>query len=255
MPSSRTRLSIAFAASLALAVMAAGPALADGPNVQVNGATANLNPAPTERGGRVFVPLRGVFEQLGATVVYDGGAINATGRHHTVSLHVGSLQAVVDNQPETLDVAPFIIGASTYVPLRFISQALGAQVNYDGTNQIVAITTNDDRARNAPPPPAAPPADAGVRLAGVVPARGAIVHGDRPTVQASFAGGRVDPNSVRVVFDGRDVTGQAYVSPQGVSYTPRGPIPSDRHSVRITGRDRDGMPFDRGWTFSSGGAM
>src|ERR1700758_3274696 len=119
MASSRTRLSIAVAASLALAAMAAGPALADGPSVQVNGATANLNPAPTERAGRVFVPLRGVFEQLGATVVYDSGAINATGRHHTVSLHVGSLQAVVDNQPETLDVAPFIIGASTYVPLRF----------------------------------------------------------------------------------------------------------------------------------------
>jgi hypothetical protein len=255
MASSRIRLSSAFAASLALAGMAAGPVLADGPSVQVNGATANLNPAPTERAGRVFVPLRGVFEQLGATVVYDSGAINATGRHHTVSLHVGSLQAVVDNQTETLDVAPFIIGASTYVPLRFISQALGAQVNYDGTNQIVAITTNDDRDRNAPPPAAAPPADPGVRLAGVAPARGAIVRGDRPTVQASFAGGRVDPNSVRIVFDGRDVTGQAYVSPQGVTYTPRGPIPADRHSVRITGRDRDGAPFDRGWTFSSGGAM
>ncbi|HTJ26793.1 MAG TPA: copper amine oxidase N-terminal domain-containing protein [Candidatus Limnocylindria bacterium] len=257
MASSRLRFRTILAASAGLACLLAVPAFAAGPvTVQVNGVPADLHPAPTERAGRVFVPLRGVFEQLGATVVYDSGAINATGRHHTVSLHVGSLQAVVDNQQETLDVAPFIIGASTYVPLRFISQALGANVNYDGTNQIVAINTGGDRDRNAPPPNAPPPADtsaSGVTIADLVPARGAVVRGDRPTVQASFAGGRVDPNSVRVVFDGRDVTGQAYVSPRGVTYTPRGPIPPDRHSVRISGRDRDGTTFERGWTFSSGG--
>jgi Copper amine oxidase N-terminal domain len=262
MASTRPRFRSALPAAAGLACLLAAPALAAGPlTVQVNGVPANLNPAPTERAGRVFVPLRGVFEQLGATVVYDAGAINATGRRHTVSLHVGSLQAVVDNQPQTLDVAPFIIGASTYVPLRFVSQALGAQVNYDGTNEIVAINT--DRGSNpvTAPPNAPPPVDTNaaggntITLDGLSPARGAVVHGDRPTIQASFAGGTVDPNSVRVVFDGRDVTGQAYVSPRGMTYTPPGPIPADRHSVRISGRDRAGVPFERGWTFSSGGAM
>ena len=99
-------------------------------SVTLNGAPLNLNPAPQERAGRVFVPLRGVFEQLGASVVYDNGTINAQkGHERSVSLHVGSTAATVDGQPQTLDVAPFIIGASTYVPLRFVSQSLGASTS------------------------------------------------------------------------------------------------------------------------------
>src|SRR5580658_10859299 len=98
------RLQHASALAGALVIATAGlvPALADGPvSVTVNGSPINLNPAPTERAGRVFVPLRGVFENLGATVVYDNGNINATGRGHMISLHVGSQQATVDGQQQT----------------------------------------------------------------------------------------------------------------------------------------------------------
>src|SRR3984885_7917825 len=137
-PSTRSLSALGAAARLAGALVV--PALAAGPvTVTLNGNTLNLNPPPTERAGRVFVPLRGVFENLGASVVYANGVINATGRGHSVSLHIGSQQATVDGQQQTLDVAPFIIGASTYVPLRFVSQALGASVNYDSSNRLVAL--------------------------------------------------------------------------------------------------------------------
>ncbi|MBC5810289.1 MAG: copper amine oxidase N-terminal domain-containing protein, partial [Candidatus Eremiobacteraeota bacterium] len=125
---------VVAAAAVAASLLVAGPALAV--TVQVNGQTANLNPAPIMRAGRVLVPLRGVFEQLGATVVYQNGSINATGNNRTVSLRIGSTAATVNGQPQNLDVAPFIIGASTYVPLRFVSQALGANVNWDNANQL-----------------------------------------------------------------------------------------------------------------------
>src|SRR5579884_3492837 len=104
-------------AGVVAAMLLAVPALAAGPvTVTLNGTQLNLNPAPTERAGRVFVPLRGVFENLGASVVYANGTINAQGRGHSVQLHIGSQQAVVDGQQLTVDVAPFIVGASTYVP-------------------------------------------------------------------------------------------------------------------------------------------
>src|SRR5665213_2843376 len=107
MASSTTRTLSALGATALLAALIAVPATAAGPvTVQLNGNTLNLNPAPTERAGRVFVPLRGVFENLGASVVYANGTINATGRGHSVSLHIGSQQATVDGQPQTLDVAP-----------------------------------------------------------------------------------------------------------------------------------------------------
>lgn len=113
--------------------------------VQLNGTPLTLHPAPIVRAGRVFVPLRGVLERMGATVVYDNGQINATDRGHTVSVSIGSTRAIVDGQAETLDVAPFIIGASSYVPLRFLSQSLGAQVRWDSTDNVVVITVVGER--------------------------------------------------------------------------------------------------------------
>lgn len=136
----------AFIALFGALALGTGPVLAqDSVSVTLNGAPLALNPAPQERAGRIFVPLRGVFEQLGASVVYQNGTINAQGNNHSISLHIGSTQAEVDGQQQALDVAPFIIGASTYVPLRFVSQALGATVNYDSSNRIVALSQGNQQ--------------------------------------------------------------------------------------------------------------
>ncbi len=107
--------------------------------ITINGNAVDVSPGPMLQDGRVFVPLRGVFENLGASVVYDNGQINAQGHRKSISLHIGSTQANVNGEPQTIDVAPFIVGATTYVPLRFISQALGARVSWDETDHLVAI--------------------------------------------------------------------------------------------------------------------
>ena len=108
--------------------------------ISINGNGVDVSPSPLIQAGRVFVPLRGVFENLGATVVYSNGQINATGNGRDISLQIGSTQAAVNGQPETIDVAPFIVGASTYVPLRFVSQALGAGVQWDENDRVVEIS-------------------------------------------------------------------------------------------------------------------
>jgi hypothetical protein len=226
-------------------------------SVTLNGAPLALNPAPQERAGRVFVPLRGVFEQLGASVVYEDGTINAQGRGRAVSLHIGSTQATVDGQPQTLDVAPFIIGASTYVPLRFVSQALGASVNYDGANRIVALAENIPQ--QAPQPMMQPPQPqqqapqrSPLAFAAVRPGRDESVTSRRPTVEADFGGALADPNSIKVAIDGLNVTDQASRSPRGVVYSPPSDLQAGRHSVRVSGTDTNGQPFESGWNFTSG---
>ena len=252
------------AAALLTAAMAV-PANAAGPvTVTLNGNTLNLNPAPTERAGRVFVPLRGVFENLGASVVYANGVINATGRGHSVSLRIGSQQATVDGQQQNLDVAPFVIGASTYVPLRFVSQALGASVNYDGANRVVALGTNGATTAQNPNPNGVitpvPGANTGqmggqsgaITLASTLPERGAAVSSRRPTIEAVFGGGTADPNSIRVFLDQLDVTSDSTRSPRGFSYAPRSPLQAGQHRVRVTGNDSNGQPFSRSWNFTSG---
>src|SRR5271165_6435701 len=76
--------------------------------VVVNGQTVTFDQPPVEQNGRLFVPLRGVFERLGASVVYSNGQIDATSGSTTIQLQVGSTQATVGGQPTTLDAPPFL---------------------------------------------------------------------------------------------------------------------------------------------------
>jgi len=240
------------AAVAVLAFVLAATVRASALSVTVNGQLASFSPPPIERAGRVFVPLRGVFETLGASVVYQNGAINATGNSRTVSLHVGSTSATVDGQTQTLDIAPFIVGASTYVPLRFVSQALGAGVNYDATNQIVALTSGGPQA--APPEEESmvrPPEARGPILTDEHPGRAASVPAQRPTISANFAQA-VDPNTVRISLDGLDITDSATRSAVGFIYAPDSPLQSMNHTVEVRGRTADGERFVRRWSFRTG---
>jgi hypothetical protein len=234
---------------VAFATLHAG--LAQSVNVTVNGSPVTLTPPPVERAGRVFVPLRGVFEHLGASVVYQSGQINATGNGRTISLRIGSTSATVDGQQQALDVAPFIIGASTYVPLRFVAQALGATVNYDGSNRIVAIALASGSAVVTPVPTAPAPARSAVRLRDQQPPDGAVVAARRPTISAEF-GRRVDPNTVKVTLDGLDISDATTRSDTGIVYAPPSPLQASQHAVVVTGKDTDGLPFERSWSFTSG---
>jgi hypothetical protein len=267
-----SRFITAVAGGALTTTLVAAAALAQDVSVTLNGTPVALSPAPITRDGRVFVPLRGVFERLGASVVYADGTINAQGHGHAVSLHIGSTNATVDNQPQQLDVAPFIVGASTYVPLRFVSQALGAQVNYDGANRIVALTNAAAApnevipARPQPPqaPPPAPPQrvvvqpqrppESDLRLVDVRPGEESTVRASRPEISGRFSV-PVDVNSVRIMLDGRDVTGTSYLNPQQFTFTPNYNLPAQRHVVEIAGRTRDGDRFERRFDFTSGAGV
>jgi len=260
---SHSRLIAAPVALLLAVSVSGGLAVAQDFNVTLNGTPLSLSPAPIERAGRVFVPLRGVFQNLGASVVYANGVINAQGNGRAISLHVGSTQATVNGQPATLDVAPFIVGASTYVPLRFVSESLGASVNYDATNRIVAIVSGQPN--QGPPnqgPPQGPPPDrdhdrAGfnaVQLLDVQPRPDSATRGSRPAISAHFSQ-PVDVNSVKITLDGRDVSSTTYLNPGQFDFTPDYDLPAAQHEVHISGVSRDGSPFDRTFHFTSGLAL
>jgi hypothetical protein len=260
--SSSHRVRAAIAAT-AFATALPAIALAQTLNVTLNGSPVPLSPPPVTRDGRVFVPLRGIFEQLGASVVYTNGTINAQGNGHSIQLHIGSNQALVDGNGQQIDVPPFLIGASTYVPLRFVSQALGAQVNYDAGNRLVALSNGNgppnevvtpEPRRFATAPPPNRPLRSPLTLGTVRPDRNQAVDSRRPTIEALFGDTQADPNSVRVLIDGLDVTNQSSRSPNGIVFSPPSDLQSGEHTVQVTGRDMNARPFDRSWRFSSGTA-
>ncbi len=224
--------------------------VAAGVAVVVNGRPLYLNPGPLERAGRVFVPLRGIFERLGASVVYENRQINSTKGSTSVSLRIGSAQAMVNGQPQMLDVAPFIVGATTYVPLRFVAQSLGAVVNYNGATRLVAITVPRPQLTSGPPMPPNPPPVSIVQLRTRQPAPGTLTGNRFTLIEAQFSHA-VDADSVRVWLDGNDITVRSGVSSGGFSYKPPAPLDFGAHNVRVAGLDRSGLRFTHSWSFTT----
>lgn len=235
---------IAIAGAL-LAAVSISPAQANAAvTIVVNGATVSFDQPPIERAGRVFVPLRGVFERLGASVVYDNGLINATGNGRNISLKIGSNLATINGETYSSDVAPFLVGARTLVPLRFIAEALGASVNYDSGSQTVSISSGSAPSGGTPPPSSA-------ALTNLNPPDQDVVQSRKPAISASFVQ-QVDPNSVKVMLDDRDVTSATAISPTEVLFTPPYALSKTTHTVRIVGTFKTGTTFDQSWSFTSG---
>lgn len=129
-----------FLSGLAIAWNAyAMPASAASYQVVLNGLNLALSQAPIQRGGRLFVPMRSIFQGLSAGVAYDNGTINATAGTNTVQVKIGSNQAIVDGRQVFLDAAPFLEGSIAMVPLRFVSEALGATVDYNSQTGAIDI--------------------------------------------------------------------------------------------------------------------
>ncbi|RLD12215.1 MAG: copper amine oxidase N-terminal domain-containing protein, partial [Caldiserica bacterium] len=91
--------------------------------------------------GRTMVPIRFISEAFGATVGWDGDTRTVTivWGSTTIKLTIGVYTAKINDKTVKLDAPPIIREDRTFVPIRFISEAFGAQVLWDGTERKVTI--------------------------------------------------------------------------------------------------------------------
>jgi hypothetical protein len=109
------------------------------------------------RGNEVLVPLRSMFEQMGATVSYDPASKTAdvSKPGSDVKVTVGKPEVVINGESRPLDVPPEIYKGAIVVPVRVISEGMGAYVQWVPEKKVVVV-----RYVAAPvptPPPTAPP--------------------------------------------------------------------------------------------------
>jgi hypothetical protein len=111
--------------------------------VFVNGSLLIMDTPPVVVAGRTLLPLRAIFEALGAEVEWDAvlRSISATKGNVSLLLYIGNTTAQKNGVPVILDVPPQIINGRTLVPLRFVGEALGADVLWDGVARKVTITS------------------------------------------------------------------------------------------------------------------
>lgn len=112
-------------------------------NVKLDGNYLTMDTPPLVEKGRTLVPLRAIFEALGATVDYNSSTktITATKDNTVIVLQIGKIACQVNNKTHNLDVPAKIVAGRTMVPIRFVSEALGAKVEWDGTTKTVYITS------------------------------------------------------------------------------------------------------------------
>jgi Copper amine oxidase N-terminal domain len=91
--------------------------------------------------GTILVPLRGIFESLGAAVSWNqqNRTIDATRGDVNVWLKIGSKSTKVNGKPVAISVPAQVRNGNTLVPLRFISESLGEQVNWNNSTKTVSI--------------------------------------------------------------------------------------------------------------------
>lgn len=122
-----------------------GTAFADDSiNVYLKGKLQSFEQAPIIKDGSTLVPMRAIFEAFGATVEWDGNQqiIDAEKGAKNIRLQIGWKGAWIGETKAELDVAPEIINGSTMVPLRFIGEALGEKIEWDGDTRSVLISTD-----------------------------------------------------------------------------------------------------------------
>ncbi|MFJ7730621.1 stalk domain-containing protein [Lysinibacillus sp. NPDC097231] len=91
--------------------------------------------------GRTLLPLRSIFESLGATVNWNTKTKVVVAEKGTtkIELPLNSKKVKVNGVTKTLDVPAKLIGNKTMVPVRFVSESLGAEVSWDKVNQFALI--------------------------------------------------------------------------------------------------------------------
>jgi len=116
-------------------------------NFTVNGSQRTLDSPPIIKNNRTLLPIRAIIEALGGTVSWDANEKKVTVilGNDTIELWIGKNTAKVNGGYTPIystnsKVVPEIINSRTMLPLRFVTENLGCDVQWDGTTKTITIT-------------------------------------------------------------------------------------------------------------------
>ena len=140
-------VAIALIASI-LCLLLVFPAFAADVRVILDGEALRFDVPILMANDGLLVPLRAIFEAMGAEVVYDGSTqtVIATKGDTVVVLIIGDESPTINGQIVPIDQPGFITDGRTMAPLRFVAEAFGGSAVYDPISQIAAIWTSEPTA-------------------------------------------------------------------------------------------------------------
>lgn len=112
--------------------------------IQVDGLKLQCTSNPYEKDGCIMVPMRSIFEALGAQVNWDepSQTVSASKGETSLCFKIGASTAQVNGETKAMQPISSIQNNATMVPIRFVAESLGATVNYNSTIHTVDILSN-----------------------------------------------------------------------------------------------------------------
>lgn len=113
-------------------------------SVFVNGQQVTFDVQPQTINDRTMVPIRAIFEKMGASVDWDEATRTAicTKGDTTVRMTIDSTTMYINNSPVQMDVTPVVIDGRTLAPARYVAEAYGANVQWSDEKRNVVICTD-----------------------------------------------------------------------------------------------------------------
>ena len=111
------------------------------PYVVLNNKILGFDVPPIIEDGSTLVPMRFLFEQMGADVEWDGKTQTATATidNKAVTFSIDNVNARINNKPAKMDVPARLVNGKTMVPLRFLSENMGYDVDWDADSRTAIV--------------------------------------------------------------------------------------------------------------------
>ncbi|WP_010251980.1 stalk domain-containing protein [Acetivibrio cellulolyticus] len=99
------------------------------------------NTSPVIVNNRTLVPIRSIIEAMGGNIAWDGNErrVDIILKGKTIKLWIDKTESIVGTEKKALDVAPAIIKERTMLPLRFVTENLGATIEWNDTEKKITI--------------------------------------------------------------------------------------------------------------------
>lgn len=196
-----------LAATLAL-TSTSGVFCADDVSVMLDGKKLEFDVPAQIINDRTFVPLRVIFEAMGAEVEWDGDErkVTAVKGDTTVEMTIDSSVMSVNSQEITLDVPPQIVDDRTLVPARAVAESFGAEVAWDGDTRTVIITSSAVTVSPEPTvePTVAPTSEFPIKYNSEIENQCSYAHNfELTSVEKNSAGNYDIKYSLQTFFEGR----------------------------------------------------
>lgn len=132
-------LTMAVMLCLAVAIFNTAFCAENSPKIYIDGEEKAFASTPKLVNGIIYLPMRNVFEYTGCSVQWNNGKITAKNNQKTIVLYVGKNTAEINGKKVTINGIPFMYKDVVYVPLRFIGETLGKEVEWDSLANSVYV--------------------------------------------------------------------------------------------------------------------